>query len=135
MKKLHVFATATLALSLMLTACGTDKTAEPTKTTTDTKQGATEQTKKQEISPADYVKAVAELVDGIKNPKDGKVDWDKAQKLYDEKIKDHVVALDAENNDKVNEQLTTMMTAGKSGQLAAPVVGQLFDKLLQKATF
>lgn len=137
MKKLYVFATATLALSLMLTACGTNK-AEPTKAN-DAAQGAatakTETTEKPEVSPADFSKAVADLVDGIKNPKDGKVDWATAQKLYDEKLKDHVVALDAEYKDKVNDQLTTMMSAGKDGQLAAPVVAQLFDKLLQKATF
>jgi formaldehyde-activating enzyme involved in methanogenesis len=139
MKAWKVVTTTALAATLVLSGCGAKE--EAAKPQTETKQAVTE-TKTESASQASkfdaqaYTAAVKELVGLVKKEEDKTpVDWDAAQKTYDQKLKAHVQMLDGEYKDKVDEQLTAALQAGKAGQMPAMVVGQITDKLLQKTAF
>lgn len=137
MAPVKVLSTTALIMSLLLTGCGNQAAVKPADTaqTQPAQQATTQAATKEEAkkaSVADIVGATKELVDGLKAEK---VDFDKAIKLYDEKLKAHVQAMDEANKAQVNEQLTAALTAGKEGSLDAKVVAQLNDKLLQKVVF
>ncbi|PWK13371.1 hypothetical protein [Tumebacillus permanentifrigoris] len=133
MKTLHVFASATIALGLVLAGCGADKTAAPATTTT---AAADQAQTKQEKSPADYTKGVQDLVAELNKGKDGgKVDWAKATKLYTDEVKPLVAARDAESNDTISDQIEAALKAGQDGKFTALTVAQLTEKLSQKVFF
>jgi len=133
--KVYLFATATIAAAMLLTACGADQAAETTtapKEEAKTTQAATVTT--QEATAKELASAVKELVTELKKT-DAPVDFAKAIKLYDEKIKASVQARDTEYKDTVNDQITTSLKGGQEGKLKPEVVAQLADKLLQKVAF
>jgi len=85
---------------------------------------------------AALIASVKELVDGLKkSAESGTVDWAAVEKSYNENIAALVQARDAETENQVHEQLTAALAGGKEGTLAAGVVAQLYDKLLQKVAF
>jgi len=139
MKAWKVLTTTAVATMFVLSGCGASE--EAAKTQTETKQEQATETKTEASKPetnkvdaAAYTSAVKELVGLVKKEEEDKtpVEWDKAKKLYDEKLKQHLQMLDGEYEEKVNEQLTAALEAGKSGQMPASVTGQIVDKLLQK---
>lgn len=133
MKSLNVFATATIALGLVFAGCGTDKTAQPAASTATT---AEQPQAKQEKTPADYTKAVKDLVAELEKGKDGgKVDWAKATQLYTDGVKPLVAARDSENSDTVSDQIEAALKAGLDGKLTALTVAELTEKLSQKVFF
>jgi len=133
MKPVKVLSTTALVMSLLLAGCGDKPAAQPqdnAQTQTTQQPAAQEEAKKSAV--ADLVGATKELVGVLKAEQ---VDWDKAIKLYDEKLKSHVQSMDEANSAQVNEQITAALNAGKDGQLPAKVVAQIGDKLLQKVAF
>ncbi|MED0679926.1 hypothetical protein [Aneurinibacillus thermoaerophilus] len=141
MKAWKVLTTIAVATMFVLSGCGTGQ--EAAKPQTESKQAQATETKTESSKPQEgqfnataYTSALKELVSLVKKGEDKTpVDWDKAQKAYDEKLKQHVQMLDGEYKEKVDEQLTAALTAGKAGQMPASVVGQIVDKLLQKTAF
>ncbi|MED0675670.1 hypothetical protein ABEV55_11455 [Aneurinibacillus thermoaerophilus] len=141
MKAWKVLTTIAVATMFVLSGCGTGQ--EAAKSQTESKQAQATETKTESNKPQEgkfnataYTSALKELVGLVKKGEDKTpVDWDKAQKAYDEKLKQHVQMLDGEYKEKVDEQLTAALTAGKAGQMPASVVGQIVDKLLQKTAF
>ncbi|WP_047150304.1 hypothetical protein [Aneurinibacillus tyrosinisolvens] len=141
MQPWKVVASTALAMSLFVTGCSeASKPAQKTETTqnqaaqTSTPAPAASETK--EISSADFVNAAKELVGEIEKGVDGgKVDWEKVQKIHDDKIKERVQAMDAESKSQVNEQLTAAMAAGKEGSLTVKTAAELYEKLMQKVAF
>lgn len=127
-----------VASMVVLAGCGANQEAAKPQTE-QTEEVKTEAGKQQEANTyvAAYTSAVKELIALVKKKEGDKtpVEWDKAQQLYDGKLKARVQLLDGEYKDKVNEQLTAALVAGKEGQMPAAVVGQIVDKLLQKTAF
>jgi hypothetical protein len=139
MKPWKVLASTALVMSLLVTGCG--QTSKPTQGTETTKNEAAQTStpaasEAKEISSTDFVNAAKELVGELEKGKEGgKVDWDKAQKIYNDKLKDRVQAMDAESKSQTNDQLTAAINAAKEGSFTPAVAAELHEKLLQKIAF
>lgn len=142
MKKVHFAASIAVSIGLLVTGCGAGGNSASTSTEASQKQAestsaqpAQEQQKK-ELSPADYAKAAEELVAELEKGKNGgTVDWDKAEKIYSENLKELVEARDSETEGQVNSQMEAARAAGKSGTLTPAVVAELHEKLMQNIAF
>ncbi|MGE5704927.1 MAG: hypothetical protein ACM32O_20555 [Clostridia bacterium] len=133
MKGLRFAAPLALSVSLLVSGCSGAEKAASTNAAGVANQPAQQE---QEMSVADYAKASQELVEELKKGNSGgTVDWEKAQKLYGDHLKEWVQRRDNESEGQVNEQLEAAMTAGKAGSLAPGVVAQLHEKLIQNIAF
>lgn len=144
MKAPHLAASIAVTIGLLVTGCGAGQTGEksaPTSAGTEQTQAASANTQpaqeqKKELAPADYAKASGDLVAELEKGKNGgKVDWEKAQKIYSENLKDLVQTRDGESGEQVSDQLESAMNAGKSGAMTPGVVAELHEKLMQNIGF
>ncbi|MGD8191266.1 hypothetical protein ACQCN2_14905 [Brevibacillus ginsengisoli] len=138
MKAFNLLATASL-VGLLVTGCGGNQAAPASTNAAQTQPASTEQVKpeeKKELTPAEYTQAAKDLIAELEKGKaGGKVDWDKAQKIYGDNLKALVQSRDEENSDQTNDHLETAMNAGKDGSLSALTVAELHEKLLYKVFF
>ncbi|MFC4766922.1 hypothetical protein [Effusibacillus consociatus] len=126
------WAIAVLASSLVLTACGSKETAKPAE---QPKQEAPKQDA-QKAAPAERVKAYKDMVEELGKGKDGgKVDFEKVEKLYNEQFKKLVQDRDSEYSEKLDQEISSAIKAGKEGSLKSDIVKQVVDKLGQKVFF
>ncbi|MGZ4032140.1 MAG: hypothetical protein ACXVDJ_07365, partial [Tumebacillaceae bacterium] len=128
-KPMYVWASATLALAMLLAGC--DGIGGSSQTVAEKRLAAAENTS------AKYTQAAkdlgAELAKGNENG--GKVDWIKAMKLYTDNLESFVKALDQENRDNVNQSLVTAFLIGQDGGYSADVSEQLYEGLMEKAFY
>lgn len=127
------WAIAVLASSLVLTACGAKDTQ---KQADQPKQEAPKQNEQKEASPQELVQSYKDIVSELGKGKDGgKVDYDKVEKLYNDQLKKLVQARDSEYKEQLDQQISSIIKAGKDGSLKSDVVKQVVDKLGQKVFF
>ncbi|HEY8343289.1 MAG TPA: hypothetical protein VIK75_09925 [Calditerricola sp.] len=131
--------TIVLALSLLLAGCGqsanTTAPAEQPKGETgqETQQGGAETTPQGETAVADAFKMALKELDKAKEGQP--VDFERVATIYKESLQGLVQKRDAEFQENLDQQLTTALEAGKSGQMDPLVVRQVFDKLMQKVVY
>lgn len=130
---------AMASLSLVLGACSkeTEKTATSEKVesaeTETSKDSSHEEGEHEEV---DYAGIFKEAVDELSKAKEGKeVDFDKVIGLYNDHLQSIVKERDAENEDTLDQHITTALQAGKEGTMDKVVVKQIFDKLMQKVFY
>ncbi|WP_349408082.1 hypothetical protein [Pseudalkalibacillus sp. SCS-8] len=141
-KKFKLFTSGFLALSLMLSACGQDAEKEDNKQAEENKNENNEQVENDtaEKSASEQIAAMVESyktgTDELAKAKEDKeVDYDKVTELYKNDLQALVKKRDGEFETSMDQQITTALEAGKSGDLDGYVVKQIFDKLMQKAFF
>ncbi|GAX88738.1 hypothetical protein [Effusibacillus lacus] len=128
-KKLAI---AVLASSMVLTACGGKETAKPVE---PAKTQASE-TKPASVTHEALVKAYKDMVDELAKGKDGgKIDWEKVEKTYNEQFKKLVQDRDSEYSEKLDQEISSAIKAGKDGAMKSDIVKQVVDKLGQKVFF
>lgn len=140
--KFKVVSSSFLALSLLLSACGQDEKKEEN---TQAEQNDKEDKKDQENetteqSPSEEIAAMVESyntgVDELAKAKEDKeVDYDMVMNLYKEDLQALVKKRDGEFEVSMDQQITTALEAGKSGELDGKIVKQIFDKIMQEAFF
>jgi Rod binding domain-containing protein len=138
-KLLSMFA----AVAVMMGACSNSEETATTKTEkseqTDVKPKEEKRGEKAaeiEKEEANYADVFKQALAELEKAKQGqKVDFDKVTKLYQENLQTFVQKRDAEFQDKLDQQITTALAAGKDGSLDPMVVKQIFDKLMQKAFY
>lgn len=123
-----------LIASAVLTGCNTNsETAEPKE---EKKQEETKQAEEQVKVEVDYAAVYTEAVTELNKASEGQeVDYDKVIDLYNKNLQGLVQERDAENQDKIDQHITTALKAGKDGSMDKVVVKQLFDKLMQKVFY
>lgn len=131
-----VFAVFLLA-STVLTACNTTSGG-----TSDRKEETKQEVKQEETKAEEAAEKVSygavfqEAVDELSKAKEGKeVDFDKVTELYTANLQELVQKRDTENEDTIDQQITTALAAGKNGSMDQVVVKQIFDKLMQKVFY
>ncbi|MBY6036812.1 hypothetical protein KUV80_09110 [Fictibacillus nanhaiensis] len=128
----------TISTSLIFAGCSnpTASNKEETNKKEQTTKTENESAEKVESTPESTVQAYKDAVAELEKAKEGKeVDFDKVSKIYTEQLQELVKQRDAEFNEQIDSTLTTALTAGKSKEMDAIVVKQLFDKLMQKEFF
>ncbi len=123
-----------LIASAVLTGCNsnTDK-AEPKE---KNKQEETKQAEEQVEEETDYAAVFTEAVTELNKASEGQeVDYDKVIDLYSKNLQGLVQERDAENQDTIDQHITTALQAGKEGKMDKVIVKQLFDKLMQKVFY
>ncbi|MCF6138158.1 hypothetical protein [Pseudalkalibacillus berkeleyi] len=136
------FATSSfLALSLLLSACGQDEKKEENNTQSEKNENeekATETDNEQSVTE-DIATTVESYNTGkdelAKAKEDKEVDYEMVSKLYKEDLQSLVKKRDGEFETSMDQQITTALEAGKSGDLDGYVVKQIFDKIMQEAFF
>lgn len=130
---------AMASLSLVLGACSkeTEKTATSEKVESTESESASESAHEEgEHEEVDYAGVFKEAVDELSKAKEGKeVDYDKVIGLYNEHLQSLVQERDAENEETLDQNITTALQAGKEGTMDKVVVKQIFDKLMQKVFY
>ncbi|QHE50925.1 hypothetical protein [Pontibacillus sp. HMF3514] len=129
-----------LAVGFVLSACGQDEenaSGEETKKdesekAEDSTKGEKEEAEKDEEEDASFVEAYKEGKSELAKAGEGKeVDFQKVIDLYNNNLK----SLVAKRDGKIDQQISTALDAGKSGEMDAQVVKQIFDKLSQKVFY
>lgn len=129
-----IFASFLMA-SAVLTACGTQPTAEKPKEEKqeEVKKEAASEEKAEEVDfAAAYQEAVTEL---DKAKEDKEVDFDKVTELYTKNLQSLVQKRDSEVEAQHDQHITAALQAGKDGSMNPVVVRQIFDKLMQKVFY
>ncbi len=141
--KFKVVSSSFLALSLLLSACGQDEKKEETNTQTEENENKDQKEEKEETaaqSPTEEIAAMVESYntgkDELAKAKDGQeVNYDMVMDLYKKDLQGLVKKRDGEFETSMDQQITTALEAGKSGDLDGSVVKQIFDKIMQEAFF
>lgn len=128
-----------VAVGLLLSACSSnqnDSSSENQQVETENQQ-ETENTESSENNKEmnyaeSFNNAVAEL---NKAKEDKEVDIDKVITIYEKDLQSLVQKRDSENEDNMDQTITTALQAGKEGTMDKVVVKQIFDKLMQKAFY
>lgn len=130
-----------LVMSMILGACGqADNTSGNKSNNTEEKaQKDTEKKEaksKEEAEEVSYAETFEEAVTELAKAKEGQqVDYEKVISIYNENLQALVQKIDGESESTIDQQLTTVLNAGKDGSLDGVVVKQIFDKLMQKVFY
>jgi hypothetical protein len=137
-----------IAIGLILSACGQDETSstngektekdntaqeekEQTSDESTGEEGASEEANDQE-SDSEFVQAYNEGKAELAKAGEGEeVDYDKVIDLYNNTLK----TLVANRDGNIDQQISTALEAGKSGEMDGQIVKQIFDKLTQKVFY
>ncbi|WP_057776106.1 hypothetical protein [Cytobacillus dafuensis] len=131
-----IFASFLLAGNV-LTACSTSDKEASTEEKKQEESVDKEETKNEtEAKEVNYAEVFEEAVTELSKAKEGKeVDFDKVIELYQNDLQSLVQDRDSENEDKIDQHITTALQAGKEGTMDKVVVKQIFDKLMQKVFY
>lgn len=138
--KFKIATSSFLALSLLLSACGQDEKKEENNTQTEKNESEDKAAESTEKSVTEEIAATVESYNTGKDElakakEDKEVDYDMVSKLYKEDLQSLVKKRDGEFETSMDQQITTALEAGKSGDLDGYVVKQIFDKIMQEAFF
>jgi cell division septum initiation protein DivIVA len=129
----RIFASFIVA-STVLTGCtsNSDTTKNEEKKEETVKKESTEEVEKE----VDYTAVFQEAVTELNKASEGKeVDYEKVTNLYTSNLQSLVQKRDQENDDTVDQHITTALKAGKDGSMDKVIVKQIFDKLMQKVFY
>ncbi|MGM7702262.1 hypothetical protein ACSVDE_11105 [Pseudalkalibacillus sp. Hm43] len=132
-----------LALSLLLSACGQDEKKEESNTQTEENENKDQKEDKEETAAQSPSEEIAAMVESYNTGKDElakagegqEVDYDMVMDLYKKDLQGLVKKRDGEFETSMDQQISTALEAGKSGDLDGSVVKQIFDKIMQEAFF
>ncbi|ARI77958.1 hypothetical protein [Halobacillus mangrovi] len=135
-----------IVIGLVLSACGQDENTSSEDTEKDkasqeekeqaSNEGAEENDESEEAndqeSDSEFVQAYNEGKAELAKAGEGEeVDYDKVIDLYNNSLK----TLVANRDGNIDQQISTALEAGKSGEMDGQIVKQIFDKLTQKVFY
>ena len=110
-----IFASFIMA-SAVLTACGTQETAEKPKEEKQEEAATAEESEEKATEEVDFAAAYKEAITELEKAKEGKeVDFDKVTDLYTKNLQSLVQERDAEFEAQNDQHITAALQAGKEG--------------------